>query len=207
MTFKKLLRWRHSDWYLTIQAAPFSNLTVTSTQTWGADTLPWMRLTGDRRHLTKCLCPITLPSLLWNQSCCIWTCFAPSLPTGFTNSHCPPPPSPHSSLSIFLTVTYTYTVGHFSGGRLLSLQPGRMQTWRGPLCSRGLCTCQSICKRESTSETCTTRKPFPRSHTRSKARVLIEYQSTAARFSSNAFVWGRIDPAQHKHCYNMHAHT
>lgn len=38
---------------------------------------------------------------------------------------------PHSSHLIFRTVTCTYTVGHFSDGRLLSLQPGRMQTWRG----------------------------------------------------------------------------
>lgn len=146
----------------------------------------------DRRQETfekngSALCEVTLPSLLWNQRCRIWTCFAPSLPTGFTNS--PFHPSfPHSSLPIFLTVTYTYKVGHFDGGRLLSLQPGRMQTWRGLLCSRGLCTCQSICKREATSETCTIRKSFSRPHTSSKARVLIGYQSTAAQFSSNAFV-------------------
>ena len=73
---------------------PYKLHPVTSTQTWGADSLRWMRLTGDRRHLTKCLCPVTLPGLLWNQSCCIWTRFAPSLPTGFTNSHCPPPSFP-----------------------------------------------------------------------------------------------------------------
>lgn len=148
-----------------------------------------------------------LPSLLCNQRCCIWTCFAPWLPTGFTNSHFQPSLT-HSSLPIFLTVTYTYTAGLFSGGKLLSLQPGRMQTWRGLLCSRGLRSCQSICKREATSETCTTRRPFHWSHTRSKARELTGYQSTTAQFSSNAFVWGRIDSPQHKHyCrYNMHMH-
>lgn len=106
------------------------------------------------------------------------------------------PSFPHSSLPIFLTVTYTYTVGHFSGRRLLSLQSGRMQTWRGLLCSKGLCTCQSICKREATSEICIARNPFSRPHTRSKAKELTGYQSTAAQFNSNGFVLGRI----HRSC-------
>lgn len=156
----------------------------------------------DRRQETfekngSALREVRLPSLLWNQRCRIWTCFAPSLPTGFTNSSFHPPSPLAPSLSFLLSLTLTKWAISLVGG--FYLQPGRMQTCRGLLCFGGLCTCQSICKREATSETCTTRKSFPRPHTRSKARVLIGYQSTAAQFSSNAFVWGRKDPAQHKH--------
>lgn len=103
---------------------------------------------------------VTLPGLRWNQRCCILDLLC-SLAAHRPHKLSLPPLlllllPPHLP---FLTVTYTYTVGHFSGGRLLSLQPGRMQTWRGLLCSRGLCTCQSVCEREATSETCTTSKP------------------------------------------------
>lgn len=42
------------------------------------------------------------------------------------------------------TVIYTYTAGHFSGGRLLSLEPGRRQTWRMMLCSKQLYLSENV---------------------------------------------------------------
>lgn len=57
---------------------------------------------GHRRHLPvqhgSVQAKVALPSLLSNQRCWIWTCFAPSLPTGFTNSHIYPS-LPHIFLS------------------------------------------------------------------------------------------------------------
>lgn len=113
------------------------------------------------------------------------------------------PPSPTApSLSFLLSLTLTqWTISVVGGFYLCS------QAWcrrgEGLLCSRGLCTWQSVCNREVTSESGSSRKPFPTSHTRTEARELREYQ-----FRRNAFVWGRQDPAYHKlPCrYNRHIH-